>query len=127
MNKFEHFFETIGKDIEGFFENPKVVALGKELATMIPQALSIVAEIGVGSPDASADLAKVNAIATKYVVPTLTEISSDPVDAGNDLLTLGTQILQKKFPDVSFSVAKTAIQNAYQLVESAGVAAPKAA
>jgi len=74
----------------------------------LPIALTIVQEINTLAPNRS--MAEINAIATKYGLPTITALESGQ-NVGNVLLNLATEILQKNHaPDAAISVLNTVVQ-----------------
>ena|ERR1700722_12483069 len=108
------------KDVAGFFASPKAAADEKLIASLLPAALGIVQEINVIAPNKT--LTQINAAATQYGVPTITAIADDPAGAGNALLNLATQILQKNHaPTAAVSLLNTVVQLA---VTAASASAP---
>jgi len=111
---------TLFKDVKGFFSSPKAEADEKEIAALLPAALSIVQQINLIAPNKT--LTEINTVATKYGMPTIAAISSDPAGAGNALLNLATQILQKNHaPTAAVSLLNTVVQLA---VTAASASAP---
>jgi hypothetical protein len=96
-------------DIQGFFMSPKLQAVEKEIAALLPFALNIVQDINVLAPNKT--LTEINTIATKYGQPAINAIAADPTSTGNVLLNLGTAILQKNHaPDAATSLLNTVVQ-----------------
>lgn len=101
--------------IEGWFTSPKAKAVEAEIAALLPIAITIVTEIDSTAPNRT--LAEINAIATKYGLPTITALESGQ-NIGNVLLNLATEILQKNHaPDALISVLNTVIQLAVTYVK----------
>ena len=106
-------FTNLFKDVEGFFASPKAQAAEKEIVSLAPAALAIVQDINVIAPNRT--LTEINAVATKYAVPTIAAIGTDPASTGNVLLNLATAILQKNHaPTASVSLLNTVVQLAVQ-------------
>jgi hypothetical protein len=94
--------------IAGYFHSPAAQAVETEIATLLPAAMEIVAEINTMAPNRS--LAEINAIATKYALPTITALASGQT-TGNVLLNLGSEILAKNHaPLAATSLLNTVIQ-----------------
>jgi hypothetical protein len=94
--------------ITGLFVSDKAKAAGHAIESLLPYAIEIVKDINLLAPNNT--LAELNAVATKYVLPTIAAIH-DGQTAGNIALNLGTQILQKNHaPDAAVSILNTAIQ-----------------
>jgi hypothetical protein len=110
---------TLFKDVKGFFASPKAKAVEKEIAALLPVALTIVQDINAIAPNRT--LTQINAVATKYALPAITTIAADPAATGNTLLNMATAILQKNHaPTASVSLLNTVVQLA---VTAASVAA----
>ncbi|MGD0012917.1 MAG: hypothetical protein ABSD56_00615 [Bryobacteraceae bacterium] len=103
-----HWLHDLFQRIAGWFTSPKAKALEAQIATLLPIALTIVQEINTLAPNRS--MAEINAIATKYGLPTITALESGQ-NVGNVLLNLATEILQKNHaPDAAISVLNTVVQ-----------------
>jgi len=101
------------KNVKGFFTSPKAEAAEKEIETLLPAGLAIVQDINAIAPNKT--LTEINAVATKYAVPAITAIGTDPASTGNVLLNLATTILQKNHaPTASVSLLNTVVQLAVQ-------------
>ena len=108
---------TIWKDVAGFFESPKAKAVEAEIASLLPVAISVVSEINSLAPNRT--LAEINTITTKYALPAITSISTDPAATGNVLLNLATSILQKNnAPAAAVSLLNTVVQLAVTAVKA---------
>jgi hypothetical protein len=100
---------TLFSDVEGWFKTPAAEAVEKKIAALLPAAMTIVGEINALAPNRT--LTEINAIATKYVVPTVATISADPAAVGNTLLNLATTILAKNnAPAAATSLLNTVVQ-----------------
>jgi hypothetical protein len=97
------------KDVEGFFTSAKAVAAEKQIAALLPVALTVVNDVNAIAPNRT--LTEINLVATKYGVPAITAIAADPTTVGNTLLNLATTILQKNHaPTASVSLLNTVVQ-----------------
>lgn len=106
---------TLFKDVKGFFSSPKAEAAEKEIVALLPAGVAIVQDINAIAPNRT--LTQINAVATKYALPAVTAIGSDPASAGNVLLNLATSILQKNHaPAASVSLLNTVVQLAVTAV-----------
>ena len=94
--------------IEGWFDSPKAKAAETTIQSLLPVAVTIVQDINTLAPNKT--LAQLNAVATKYALPTITALA-DGQTAGNVALNLATQILQKNHaPTVATSLLNTVVQ-----------------
>ena len=119
-------FTTLFKDIGGFFTSPRAEAAEKEITSLLPAGLAIVEDINAIAPNRT--LTEINAVATKYGVPTLAAISANPTSTGNVLLNLATTILQKNHaPTASVSLLNTVVQLAVQAANPTPTVLPLAA
>ena len=119
-------FTNLFKDVKGFFTTPKAEAAEKEIASLVPAGLAIVQDINAIAPNRT--LTEINAVATKYAVPTIAAIGSDPASTGNVLLNLATTILQKNHaPNASVSLLNTVVQLAVQAANPTPTVVPLSA
>lgn len=101
-------FGNLFKSIEGFFGSSKAHAVEQQIEALLPVAVGIVQDINAIAPNKT--LAELNAVATKYALPTVASLA-DGQTAGNVALNLGTQILQKNHaPTAAISLLNTVIQ-----------------
>lgn len=99
---------TLFSKIDSFLHSPKMQSFEKEVETLLPAAITIVQDINTIAPNKT--LTELNAVATKYALPTITQLA-DGQTAGNVALNLGTQILQKNHaPAAATSLLNTVIQ-----------------
>ena len=118
-------FTNLFKDVEGFFTSPKAQAAEKEIVSLAPE-LAIVQDINAIAPNKT--LTEINAVATKYAVPTIAAIGTDPASTGNVLLNLATTILQKNHaPAASVSLLNTVVQLAVQAANPTPTVVPATA
>jgi len=108
-------FTNIFKNFFGWFTSPKGKQVLGTIESLAGTALAIVAEINAAAPNRT--LSEINAIATKYALPTLDGLgnAANGTDVSNVLLNLGTGILAKYAPA---GTAKTIIQTALQIALS---------
>ena len=107
---------TLFSKIVGFFHTPKAQAAEAEIAALLPAAVTIVQEIDQLAPNKTLD--ELNAVATKYALPTVTALESGQT-AGNVALNLGTAILQKNHaPTAATSLLNTVVQLAVTAVKT---------
>ena len=105
---------TLLKNFEGFFTSPAAKAAEQEIQSLLPVAITIVQEIDAIAPSKTLD--QLNAVATKYALPTISALQSGQT-AGNVALNLATQILQKNHaPGAATSLLNTVIQLAVTAV-----------
>ena len=110
-----HWLHDLFSKIAGWFTSPKAKAVEAEIVALLPIAVTIVQEINTLAPNRT--LAEINAIATKYGLPSIAALESGQ-NVGNVLLNLATQILQKNHaPDAAISVLNTVIQLAVTAVK----------
>lgn len=103
-----NWLKNLFSKIDGWFHSPKAEAVESEIESLLPAAMQIVGEINTLAPNRT--LTEINAIATKYALPTVTAVA-DGQTTGNVLLNLGTQILQKNHaPTAATSLLNTVIQ-----------------
>ncbi len=103
-----NWFSKLFSDIGHWFSSPKGQAIEKDITALLPIGMAVVSDINALAPNRT--LTQINAVAQKYVVPTVDSISSDPQLAGNTLLNLATNILQTKLPAAQ-ATASTALLN----------------
>jgi hypothetical protein len=109
--------QKLFSNIEGWFSSPKAQAVEKEIATLLPVAVTIVQDINAIAPNKT--LTEFNTIATKYGVPAISAIAADPNAAGNVALNLATEVLQKNHaPDAAVSLLNTVVQLAVTAVKT---------
>jgi hypothetical protein len=114
--------KSLFSKIVGFVHSPKLTAAETEIETLLPAAIQIVGEINTLAPNRT--LTEINAIATKYALPTVTALA-DGQTTGNVLLNLGSQILAKNHaPGAATSLLNTVIQLAVQGTNPTPTAAP---
>jgi hypothetical protein len=108
--------------IDGWFTSPKAKAAESTIESLIGPAMTIVQEINTIAPNKT--LTELNAVATKYALPTITALQSGQT-AGNVALNLGTAILQKNnAPTAAVSLLNTVIQLAVVASDTAAPVAP---
>ena len=113
--------KTLFSKIDSFFHSPAAQAAEASIQTLLPAGIQIVQEINALAPNRT--LAEINAIATKYALPTVTALESGQT-TGNVLLNLGTQILAKNHaPAAATSLLNTVIQLAVTGVTAAATPA----
>lgn len=111
-----HWLHDLFSKIAGWFTSPKAKAVEAEILALLPTAVTIVQEINTLAPNRT--LAEINAIATKYALPAITEIESGAASVGNALLNLATDILQKNHaPGAAISLLNTVVQLAVTAVK----------
>lgn len=119
-----NWLKNLFSKISGYFHSPKAEAAEAEIESLLPAAIQIVGEINSLAPNRT--LTEINAIATKYALPTVTALA-DGQTTGNVLLNLGTQILQKNHAlAASVSLLNTVIQLAVQGTNPTPTVAPAA-
>ena len=100
--------KTLFSKIDSFFHSPAAQAAEASIQTLLPAGIQIVQEINALAPNKT--LAQINAIATKYALPTVSALA-DGQTTGNVLLNLGSQILAKNHaPQAATSLLNTVIQ-----------------
>src|ERR1035437_1840903 len=105
MSWLTHLFE----DVKQFFMSPKARAVEQQISQLLPLAMTVVGTINTMAPNRT--LGEINLIATKYALPAVTSISTDPTQVGNVLLNLGSQILAKNVKNpTTLSTLNTVIQ-----------------
>ena len=103
-----NWLKSLFSKMAGFFHSPAVQAVETEIEKLLPAAIEVVGEINTLAPNRT--LTEINAIATKYALPTVTALASGQT-TGNVLLNLGTQILAKNHaPAAATSLLNTVIQ-----------------
>lgn len=113
MNWLLHLFSKI----EHIFHSPTAQAIEKQIETLLPVALTIVTEINGAAPNRT--LEQINAIATKYALPTISALA-DGQNVGNVLLNLATDILKKNHaPDAAISTLNAVVNLAVVAVKAA--------
>lgn len=111
--------KSLFSKIAGFFHSPAAQAAEAKVESLLPVGIEIVQEINALAPNRT--LAEINAIATKYALPTITSLQAGQT-TGNVLLNLGTQILQKNNAQAAAtSLLNTVIQNAVFAVNNGAV------
>jgi hypothetical protein len=113
--------KTLFSKIAGWLHSPAAEKAESEIESLLPAGIEIVQEIDALAPNRT--LAEINAIATKYALPTVTSLESGQT-TGNVLLNLGTQILAKNHaPAAATSLLNTVIQLAVTGVTAAATPA----
>lgn len=103
-----NWLKTLFSKIGGYFHSPAAEAVETEIANLLPAAMTIVGEINTLAPNKT--LTEINAVATKYALPTVTALQEGQT-TGNVLLNLGTQILARNHaPTAATSLLNTVIQ-----------------
>lgn len=117
---FMSWLSTLLSNIKGLPTSPKLKAAEVEIEKLLPAAVSIVQDINAIAPNKT--LAQINAVATKYGMPTITALA-DGQTPGNVALNLGTEILQKNHaPAAATSLLNTVVQLAVTAVSPAPTA-----
>lgn len=112
MKWLTNLFTAIGH----IFSSPKVQQAEQEIASLLPVAIGIVQEIDQAASNRT--LEQINAIATKYAVPTVQALA-DGQNTGNVLLNLATEILQKNHaPTAAVSLLNTVVSLAVTAVRN---------
>ena len=107
-------FASLLSKVEGFFSSPAAKAAEQEIQNLLPVAITIVQDIDAIAPNKTLD--ELNAVATKYALPTISALASGQT-AGNVALNLGTQILQTNHaPAAATSLLNTVVQLAVTAV-----------
>lgn len=107
-------FTDLFSKIEGFFNSRAAKAAEKEIESLLPAAVAIVQEIDAIAPSKTLD--QLNAVATKYGLPTISALVSGQT-AGNVALNLATEILAKNHAQAAAtSLLNTVIQLAVTAV-----------
>ena len=103
-----NWLKNLFSKIDSYFHSPAAIAVETQIANLLPAAVQIVGEINTLAPNKT--LTEINAIATKYALPTIDALQSGQT-TGNVLLNLGTQILAKNHaPIAATSLLNTVIQ-----------------
>ena len=103
-----NWLKTLFAKIDGFFHTPAAQAAETEIQNLLPAGIAIVQDINAIAPNKT--LTELNAVATKYALPTITALAEGQT-AGNVALNLGSQILAKNHaPAAATSLLNTVIQ-----------------
>lgn len=118
-------FTNLVTKIKDFVDSPKLTAVEKEIEELLPAGITIMGDIATLAPNKT--LTELNSVATKYTLPTVTELANGQTPT-SVALSLGTQILQKNHaPAAAEGLLTTVIALAAQAVTPTPTALPAAA
>lgn len=99
---------TLFGKITSIVKSPALTKIEGVIENLLPYAITIVQDINAIAPNKT--LTELNAVATKYALPTITALAAGQTP-GNVALNLGSQILAKnKAPAAATSLLNTVIQ-----------------